>query len=143
VPVRLAGLRVREVHLDAGEPHRLDGVEQGQGRVRQGTAVEEEALEGAARLADQVEERSFVVRLEPLDLDAELGGALRQAPVDVRERLFPVDFRLPGAQQLQVRPGKDQDPQARPRSPWRRGRPALRLAQASSASSFGAAVRIK
>lgn len=97
----------------------------------QRAGIEEEALEGPAGRADPVEQRPLVVRLERLDGRAELAGALREAPVDVRERLFPVDRGLSRAQELQVRAGEDEDPRR------------AFLAQASSASSFGAAVRIK
>ena len=93
-----------------------------------------------------------MVRLERLDLGAELPGTHREAGVDVSEGLFSVDRRLSRAQKLQIRPGKDEDLQRAPRAsgrdpcapgerrPGRRGvEPLLQ----SSAISFGAAVRIK
>src|SRR4051812_34103097 len=64
VAVGLASLGIREMHLDAGEADGLDRVEQRERRVRQRASVEEEAVELPAGLADDVEERALVVRLE-------------------------------------------------------------------------------
>lgn len=132
MPVRLAGFGIREVHLDAGEGDRLDGVEEGQRGVRERRAVQQEAGEPAACGADAVEELALVVRLEGLDGDAELAAAFLEAPVDVGEGLFPVDLGLSRPEELQIRPRKNEDP----------GRSCL-LAQESSAISFGAAIRIR
>ena len=53
-------------------------------------------------MGDPVEQSALVVRLERLDGHAELPRAVLEAPMDVRERLFAVDFWLPGAQELQI-----------------------------------------
>jgi len=98
--------------------------------VGQGGRVEEDSGEDAPGGADPVEERPLVVRLEGLEGHPELTGTLLEAAVDAVERLFSVDLGLSGPEQLKIRPRKAQDPEAFG-------------AQASSAISFGAAVRIK
>jgi hypothetical protein len=120
------------VHLDAGDGDGLQGVEEGEGRMGEGAGIEEEPVEAAPGRPDPVEEDALVVRLVRLDRGAELGGALGEPCVDVGERLGPVNRGLACAEELQIGAGEDEDP---PR--------AARLLQASSAISFGAAVRIR
>lgn len=100
--------------------------------MRQRAGVEEEPLEGPAGRADAIEEGALVIRLERGDRRAELAPPLRQPLVDAVQRLFAVDLGLAGPEQLQVRPRKDENPEA-----------FARFFQASSAMSFGAQVRIR
>src|SRR5687767_13697615 len=52
VTVLFARFRVREMNLDARQAHGLDGVEERERRVREGAAVQEQAVELASCLAD-------------------------------------------------------------------------------------------
>ena len=126
------------MHFDARDARRLDRVEKGERRVGQGGRVEEESGEDAPGGADPVEEGTLVVRLEGLEGHAEVTGTLLEAAVDAVERLFSVDLGLSGPEQLKIRPRKAQDPER-----GASGASGGCRAQASSAISFGAAVRIK
>jgi hypothetical protein len=114
------------VHLDAGHADGPERIVEGERRVRERAAVEQQPRVGAAALADAIEQIALVVRLEGVDLDAELLATRLEAPVDVGERLLAVDLRLARAEQLEIRPREDED-----------------AGLQSSAMSFGAAVRIK
>ena len=66
---------------------------------------------------EPVDEGALVVRLEEGDIDAEVGRPGGDAGIDLGQRLPAVDRRLAGAQQVEVRPVKDQNVHG-----WRRSR---------------------
>ena len=75
-----AGVDVGEVHLDGGEPHGFQGVEDGDGGVGVGGGVEDDAVGGAVGALDLRDDVSFAVGLEECDFDAEVcGGAFDAA----------------------------------------------------------------
>src|SRR5207245_2549844 len=103
-PEALARLEVRQVNLDGGQGDRFDRVVDRDRRVRVRARIEEQAVEAVvARVADPIDDRSFVVRLLRLDAGAEMVRARGEVAVDVRERLRAVNFRLAYPEQLQVR----------------------------------------
>ena len=56
-----------------------------------------------AGLLDPGDQLAFVIGLAGLDSDPKLRGEGVQAGVDIREGFTPVDLRLAGAEQVQVR----------------------------------------
>ena len=106
---RLARGDVAHVHLDHREGHRLDRVVQRHAVLRQPGRVDERALHRVDPLVQLVDQRAFVVRLEALELGAELGGQRLQLGVDLGERGRAVDVRLAPAEQVEVRAVQDQE----------------------------------
>ena len=72
--------------------------------------VDEDARGLAHAGLDAVDQLPFVVRLEALDLYAELLRGRMQTRVDVGERLVTVELGLTLAEQIQVRAVQHQDP---------------------------------
>jgi hypothetical protein len=107
---------------------------------------------GFTTFADPRDEVALVVRLTGFDRRAALLGERFEVRVDLRERDQPVDRRLPRAEQLQIRPGDDEDAATCGQQSLRltavgggggRGRGSVypRAGHDSSTSSFGAAIR--
>ena len=108
-PPGLARRDVRHVDLEHRERHRLDGVVQGDAVLRQPGRVDEGALHGVDALVQLVDEGTFVVRLEALELAAELAGEHLQLGVDLGQRRAAVDVRLAPAKEIEVGAVQDED----------------------------------
>ncbi len=102
---------VRQVHLRNGEPRRGQGVAQRDAGVRQAGRIDQDRVGGRPRLLDPVDQCALVVRLERLDLAAELLGELLERGVDLGERGVAVDLGLARAEQIEVGPVQDHDAQ--------------------------------
>jgi len=70
--------------------------------LRQAGGVDERALHRVDPLVQLVDQRPFVVRLEALELGAELGGQRLQLGVDLGKRGRAVDVRLAPAEQVEI-----------------------------------------
>src|SRR5258708_7979329 len=98
--------------------------------MREGAGVDQDTGEAFLwRRAAPVDELSFVIGLPAVDARAALLGEGLERGVNVTERLLAIDFRLAGAQELQVGSRKHENGDRRH--------------HASCSSSLGAAVRIK
>src|SRR3954469_14059481 len=84
---------------------------------RQAGRIDGDASLGAARLVEPVDQRCFGIGLAKVDDEPELLSLRNAERLDVGERVAPVDFRLPDAEQVQVRPIEDQDRLRHQRSP--------------------------
>src|SRR3954454_19591418 len=108
LPELLARVHVRHVHLHDRHVRARDRVPQRHRRVRVGAGVQHHADDvpggvAAARLLHPVDELALVVALPGLHLQAVAVRLLPAEGLHVRQRRRPVDRRLPGAQQVQVR----------------------------------------
>ena len=92
VAERLARRRVRQVDLDERPRDAEQGVAQRDARVGQPARVDDGDVEVA--LMEPIDERALVVRLEEVDVEAELARPGDQALVDLVERLVAVDLGL-------------------------------------------------
>ena len=87
----------------------------------------EDAVRGAARALDPVDQLAFVVRLEGAELRPRRLGLRRERRVDLGEGGPAVDLGLAGPEEVQVRPVHDEDAQRRPWAQARRRTLAERL----------------
>ena len=101
LPERLARRRVGQVDLDERPLDGEQGVAQRHARVGQAAGVDDRDVEVAP--VEPVDQGALVVRLEEVDVEAELGGPRRDPGVDLVERLAAVDLGLARPDQVEVR----------------------------------------
>src|SRR5207342_3808996 len=111
----LAGVDVRHVDLDHGQPASFGGVAERVGGVRQRPRVGYDRVEplgaGAVQPSDQL---AFVVGLTPRELVPQPGAALGHLGHDLLEGLGAVPFGLPASERPQVRSEQEQHPHPQP-----------------------------
>src|SRR6516165_2601959 len=101
---RLAGVRVRQMHLDEWQASGQDRIAQGNARVRESPRVDDE--EGhtlRASLLDAVDELMLGVALEADQVVPRLTCDGRCAFLDRVQGLRSIDGRLPAPEQIEVR----------------------------------------
>src|SRR5215218_9675566 len=103
-PEVLAGIDVRQVHLDHRGLQRGDGVADRDRRVGVASAVDDHGRCPGNRLVKPVDQFPLVVGLAHVDLQLERFCPLLEHRADLGERLVAVDARLAVAEQVQVRP---------------------------------------
>src|SRR3990172_2074542 len=108
----LAGVDVRDVHFDRGQPGRFQSVPQGEAVVGKGPGVDYKPGRLGRLGLEEIDDRPFAVRLEAAHFCAQLLGTLRDPLLDVLERQRAVYLRLPPAQQLHVRAVNQEYPHA-------------------------------
>src|SRR5262249_1125094 len=106
---RLALVRVGDMHFDDRHLNRLERVVQRDGSVRVSARVEHDGRRGAARLLHPIDELAFVIALPEIDGESERLGTLLRLRLDIGQGRVPVDFRLAGAQKVQIRTVQDED----------------------------------
>ncbi len=78
-------------------------IAQGNAGMGQGAGVDDDEVDvfvaGGMNAVDQL---IFRVALQKLNMMAGILGYLQQARIDVYQSLFAVDFRLPGAKQIEI-----------------------------------------
>src|SRR5690606_6254412 len=75
-----------------------------------GTGIDDDEIDTlGAGLVDPVDKPAFVITLKKLTLCATLVSQGPQTAIDILEGLMSVDIRLPGTQQVEVGPVKDQN----------------------------------
>src|SRR5205823_5327308 len=99
---------VAEVHLDGREGHRLQAVVERDRGMRQRARIDDASRVLVDAGLELVEDGALVVRLEDLDVDAELGGRRLDGAVDVGEGGRAVDRRLAPPEEVEVRSVEDQ-----------------------------------
>src|SRR5688572_11165644 len=97
------------MHLHERAADSEEGVEQRDRRVRERSRIDEEAVHPRCSVRDEVEDRSLVIRLERLQLDAEGLGEFAELSVHVVERVRSVYLGLALAQQAKVGAVNDRD----------------------------------
>ena len=73
-------------------------------------ALIKRAVGASTELLHRVDQRALVVGLEPIDLDAVVGGGFADHRFDLGQRGAPVDLRLPLPQEVQVGAVEHRDP---------------------------------
>src|SRR5450759_2086856 len=111
---RLACRRIREVYLHERTLHCQQGIPEADRRVREPGCVHDRGVEIAQ--VEPIDERPLVVRLEEGDRHVELNGPCGDPGVDLAERFAPVDGRLPGSQQVEVRAVEHEHAKGPPRA---------------------------
>src|SRR6516164_2342289 len=104
-PKRLAGVRVRQMHLDERQPRGQNRVAQRNARVSEGRGVDDE--EGhplRASLVDALNELVLRVALEADQIVPRLACHGRCAFLDGLQALRSIYGRLPAPEQIEVRP---------------------------------------
>ena len=100
---------VRQVHLHRRQPHRLERIQDGDGRVRVRGGVHHKRIERPARGLYAVHYRAFVVGLEHFHIHACIARARLDEPHEVCIRAVPVERRFAQPQQIEVRPVYDKN----------------------------------
>src|SRR4029453_6348288 len=96
--------------LDDGQLDGGDRVAERDRVVRERAGVEDDAVEALAlRRLEPVDELALEIRLAALDGAAAAPGVLADHSVALGERHLPVDPRLAGAEEVQIRPVQDED----------------------------------
>jgi len=72
-------------------------------------ARDRELLPARKRPIESVDEDALVVALEEVDVEPALAGGRAARRLDVRQRPAPVELRLAGAEEVEVRPVEDED----------------------------------
>jgi hypothetical protein len=109
VAERLSRVHVRQVRLDDNEASTGDRVTEGDAVMREGTWVEDDAVDVAACLVEPADELAFDVRLEVDDRDVAGGGVGAQVGEDVVQGVVAVDLRLACSEEVEVRSVEDED----------------------------------
>ena len=109
VPKRLALVHVRDVHLDHRRLEGVERVEDGDGGVREGGRVDDDAAGRFARFVDPVDDLVFAVALMEADVEPVLAGYAPAFRLHVGQGLVAVDCGLALAEQVQVRTVQDVD----------------------------------
>src|SRR5258705_12465472 len=86
---------------------REERVAQGDRRVGQPTGIDDRRVEVA--LVEAIDEGAFVVRLEEVDVEPELGRPGRDRAMDIVERIVAVDLRLARPDEVEVRALENED----------------------------------
>ena len=97
------------MHLDGGEPHGFQGVEDGDGGVGVGGGVQDDGVGGAVGALDLGDDVSFAVGLKEGDLDAEIGGGALDAADEGGVIRFAVEVGLANAEHVDVRTVDDRN----------------------------------
>ena len=97
------------MHLDDRQLAGDQRVPQGHARVRVAPEVHDQTVDVATCGVQAVDQGALVVRLEAIDLAAQLARERPQARVDVGERVAPVDLGLALTEQVQVRAVENED----------------------------------
>jgi hypothetical protein len=92
------------MYFDARKGYRFNRIKKRKRCVRERSRVDEHSVERPSRSSDFVEERAFVIGLKSLDRGTKLRSPGGKARVDFCECRGAVDFRFPGAQELEIRP---------------------------------------
>lgn len=93
---------IGKVDLDERKADTHQGVAKRDARMGQSTRVDQEAVNATDRPADEIEDRSLVVRLERLQLQPQLLTEIFEASLDLTEGDPSVYFGLPLSEQLKV-----------------------------------------
>src|SRR5690606_18241578 len=110
VPIGLARVRVRDVHLDHRRLDRADRVVDRQAGMRQSARVQQHRLRTLGlSLVQPVAQVPLVIRLPDIDLEPQLAPFVLEPRGNVVERVRTVNLRLAQAEQVQVRPVDDID----------------------------------
>ncbi len=100
---RFAGMRVRQMHFDEGNPYRCECVTQGNAGVGESSGIDQdEAGAIQARGLHALDKLVFGVGLKVFQLVSDLGGTLAEAAIDLFQRGAAIDTRLAFAEQVQI-----------------------------------------
>ena len=102
VPELLPLVDVGDMDLDAGHAHRLQGVQNGVGVVGVGSGIHDDGIILSLGGVDGVDDSSLMVGLEALRGGIVGGGKVLQPLTQALVGIFPINTRLPLAQQVQV-----------------------------------------
>lgn len=150
---RFSSVGIGKVDFDAGKGNGAHRIVKGDGRVREGTRIDQETIGLGRSTADPIEDLTLMVGLTNLKKGPESRGFGLKTCMDVREGFVSVNGRLPGAQELEIGSRDTQNPKSFPRLRRRdvaphafagslRGGP-FRRTQDNSAKSLGEAIRSK
>src|SRR5262245_30106049 len=108
-PLSFARENVRQMELDERNPHGEKRIPQRETRMRQRSRVDQGTVHPAFECLNRIYERSFMVRLDPLDLRAELGGFGPDQLLDLSQGGPTVDLGFPRPEQIEIGAVEDGD----------------------------------
>ena len=94
---------VAEMNFDGGQGDGFQRVQNGDGRMRIGCGIDDDAVELAERLLNPIDENALVVGLAYIDSEAELGRGLLNEGDKRGVVLFAVDIRFTDAKHIEIR----------------------------------------
>jgi len=108
-PKLLAGVDVRDVHLDEGDGHGGEGVPDRHRRVSEGAGIDDhEAGAIGARGVQPVDDLALVVALEGVQAEPGRGRLGAQPVLDLGQRGAAIDLGLTSAESVQIGAVDDQ-----------------------------------
>ena len=110
MPEFLALMDVGDVDFQYRHLTHLQRIQDRHRRVAERRRIDNDAAGDFPRLMDPVDQFVFAVALVATQFQTQSGGRLAARSLDVRERFVTVNFRLPLAQQIEVRAVQVQTP---------------------------------
>src|SRR5437868_7119884 len=108
-PLRLAGVDVRQMHLDEWDLHSRQRIVNCQAGVAVGAGVDERAIDAPTQCLHRIHDLAFSIVLRERELDAQLSRDAQEMLLDVGQRFGPVKGRLARAEEIEVRSIDDGD----------------------------------
>src|SRR5919112_1923936 len=102
VPEGLTLMHIRDVHLDDRELAGVQGVENGNRRVREGSRIDNDPNRLLTGLMDPIDDLILGIALMKLDLQTEFLRNPSAIGLDIGEGFISVDRRLALSQKVQV-----------------------------------------